>query len=139
MVKMADDCIFCKIVREEIPSSKVYEDKEILAFLDIMPVNKGHALVIPKQHFETLMDVPDDLLQKMVVALKKVSAAVLKGAGADGVSIAMSNYAAAGQVVPHAHMHVIPRLSSDGLKLWPQHKYDEGEIDSYAEKIKKAL
>ncbi len=136
---MAADCIFCKIVKGEAPSHKVYEDGQVLAFLDIRPVNKGHTLVIPKQHYETLMDIPGLVLQELAVALKKVASAVKKGTGAGGISINMSNGAVAGQVVPHAHIHVIPRMKDDGLKLWPQHEYEEGEIGKYAEQIKKAL
>ena len=133
------DCIFCKIIKGEIPSSKVYEDSNVLAFLDIGPVNKGHTLVIPKEHYETLFDVPDDLLKEVIVVVKKVSKAVKKGVEADGISLGMSNYKAAGQVVPHAHFHIMPRFSDDGLKLWPQGKYEEGEMDSYKEKIEAFL
>jgi histidine triad (HIT) family protein len=130
-----DDCIFCKIINGEIPSSKVYEDEEVFAFLDIGPVNKGHTLVIPKEHHETIVDIPDDLLHKVIVVVKKLSKAVKEGVGADGFNVLMSNHEAAGQVVPHAHFHIIPRLSSDGLKHWPHGKYDEGEMDSVKEKI----
>jgi histidine triad (HIT) family protein len=133
------DCIFCKIVKGEIPSEKVYEDDSVLAFLDIGPVNKGHTLVIPKKHYETLLDVPDELLGKVAVAVKKVSSAVKKATNCDGISIGMSNYKAAGQLVFHAHFHVMPRFANDGLRLWPQGKYSEGEMKRYGEKIRKAL
>ncbi len=133
------DCIFCKIIKGEIPSSKIFEDEKVLAFLDIGPVNKGHALVIAKEHHETLMDVPDELLKDMIVVVKNVSAAIMKAVQADGISLGMSNYEAAGQLVPHAHFHIMPRLKDDGLKLWPQGKYEEGEMDKYADNIRKAL
>ena len=133
------DCIFCKIVNGEIPSEKLYDDENVFAFLDIAPVNKGHALVIPKKHYETIFDVPDDELQKLAVAVKKVASAVKKAVNAEGVSIAMSNYKAAGQVVPHAHFHIMPRFENDGLKLWPQGKYEEGEMKQFGEKIRKTL
>lgn len=132
-------CVFCKIIKGEIPSSKVYEDKEVLAFLDIAPVSKGHTLVIPKRHFETIIDTPNELLGKVINAVKKLSPAVMKATGAEGISVAQSNYPAAGQVVPHLHFHIMPRFKEDGLRFWPKIQYEEGEINKVAEKIKKAL
>ena len=139
MIKLENDCIFCKIVKGEIPSSKIYEDNDVLAFLDLFPVHKGHTLVIPKEHHETLLDVPDELLKKLIVAVKKIVSAVKKGVNADGISLSMSNYKAAGQVVPHAHFHIMPRYENDGLKLWPQGKYEEGEMEEIKEKIAKEI
>ena len=133
------DCIFCKILKGEIPCSKIYENDKVLAFLDIMPVHKGHTLVIPKEHYETIIDIPEDLLKEVIVVLKKVSKAVKEGVNADGISIGQSNYKAGGQVVPHLHFHIMPRFENDGLKFWPQGKYEEGEMDSYKEKIVKFL
>lgn len=133
------DCIFCKIIKGEIPSSKVYEDEKVFAFLDIAPVNKGHTLVIPKEHYVNIFDMPEELLKDVSVAVKNISAAVQKGVNADGISLGMSNNSAAGQVVMHAHMHIMPRFKDDGLRLWPQGKYEEGEMQEYAEKIKGAL
>ncbi len=132
-------CIFCKIVAGEIPSAKVYETDKVLAFLDISPVSKGHALVIPRQHFATAMDLPDGLLQEIIVVVKKVAKAVMEATGAGGVNLALSNHEIAGQTVPHAHFHVIPRHAGDGLRHWPQGKYAEGEMKEYAEKIKVQL
>jgi len=134
-----DDCIFCKIIKGELPCSKLYEDDKVFAFLDIAPVNKGHALVIPKEHNETLMDMQDDILKEVSVVVKRLSAAIKKAVNADGISVGMSNYKAAGQLVPHAHFHIMPRFEDDGLKLWPQGKYEEEEMDSYREKIVGAL
>ncbi len=133
------DCIFCKLVKGEIPSSKVYEDKDVLAFLDIGPVNKGHTLVIPKKHYETIWDVPDKVLGAMMIKSKEISKAIEKALKADGVNIMMSNRKAAGQLVPHAHIHLIPRYQGDGFKHWPQGKYEEGEMKTYVEMIKKQL
>ena len=132
---MEDDCVFCKIVNGEIPCSKVYEDEKILAFLDISPVNKGHALVIPKKHFETLLDVPDDLLGDLMKAVKKVAKAVIKVAETDGFNLMQSNKTTAGQAVPHFHIHIIPRIDGDGLKHWPQGKYGRGEMEKFAKQI----
>ena len=134
-----EDCLFCKIVKGELPSSKLYEDEDTLAFLDIFPVNKGHSLVISKEHYETIFDVPADSLAKISLVMKNVADAVKKGVNADGISIAQSNGKDAGQVISHIHFHIIPRFKDDGLKLWPQGKYKEGEIDKYKETISKFL
>lgn len=130
-----EDCIFCKIVKGEIPCSKVYEDENIFAFLDIAPVHKGHTLVIPKKHFETILDIPEQELKELILAVKKVAIAVEKGVDADGFVVTMSNKKAAGQVVPHAHFHIIPRFEDDGLKHWPKIEYKEGELEEYKNKI----
>ena len=135
----SEACIFCKIIAGEIPCSKVYEDDSTVAFVDIAPINKGHMLVIPKEHHETLLDMPEDLMCKVLVVVKKIASAVKKATDCDGFNIGMNNYKAAGQLVPHAHFHVIPRFSGDGLKHWPAKKYEEGEEKEYAEKIKRAL
>ena len=83
-----EDCVFCRIVKGELPSSKVYENDKVLSFLDISPVNKGHALVIAKKHYKTIMDVPDDLLKEVIVAAKRVSKAVMDATGAGAEDIA---------------------------------------------------
>jgi histidine triad (HIT) family protein len=134
-----EECLFCKIVKGELPSSKIYEDEDTLAFLDLFPVNKGHSLVIPKEHYETIFDVPADSLAKISLVMKNVADAVKKGVNADGISIAQSNGKDAGQVIPHIHFHVMPRFKDDGLKLWPQGKYEEGEMDKFKEDISKFL
>lgn len=129
------DCIFCKIIRNEIPSSKIVEDDKLITFLDINPVNKGHVLVVPKEHLETLLDISDNLMKEMMVAAKKVAKSMRKALKADGINLGMNNFPAAGQVVMHAHLHVIPRFENDGLVHWPSKKYDEGEVDKIRELI----
>lgn len=133
------DCIFCKIIKGEIPCSRIYEDDKILSFLDIMPTNKGHTLVIPKEHYEGVTDLPDDLLKELMIAAKKISKAVIDGTKADGFNIGVNTKEAAGQVVMHAHLHIIPRFKGDGLKSWPTGKYEEGEADKIREDIVKFL
>jgi len=134
-----DDCIFCKIVKGEIPSSKVYEDEHVLAFLDIAHIQKGHTLVIPKNHFEILTDIPEEELNFLISATKKVAKAVEKGSEADGFIVSMNNRQVAGQEVPHAHFHIIPRYKDDGLKHWPKIEYEEGEMDKYKDKISESV
>ena len=136
---MSDECIFCKIIKGEIPCTKVYEDDNVFAFLDIGPVNKGHTLVMPKEHYETILDMPDELLCSVTKAVKKLSKAVKEGTGCGGLCILQNNFKISGQLVPHYHVHIIPRLETDELKHWPQGKYAEGEADEIAEKIKKVI
>lgn len=130
------DCVFCKIITGEVPSAKVYENDNVLAFLDINPVNPGHTLIIPKDHFENLSATPEDVLQELVVTSKKVAAAVLKAAGSGGFNLTVNNGAEAGQVVPHTHFHVIPRFNGDGHRLWAGKAYAAGEMEEMKEKIK---
>lgn len=131
-------CIFCKIITGELPSTKVYEDKNVLAFLDIKPVNPGHALVIPKRHYTNIHDMPDALVGKVAITAKKIADAILK-MGAKGVNIAMNNGEAAGQIVFHAHVHVMPRYGKDSFSLWVGKEYDGNERALVAERIRAAL
>ena len=135
-----EDCIFCKIAKGEIPSSKIYEDDSVLAFLDIAPINKGHALVIPKQHYVNILDLPEAEFHKIASAVKKVSAAVKKATNADGINVLQANEKAAGQDVMHFHAHVIPRFENDGSGFrWLKKEYSEGEMQALQEKIRNAL
>jgi len=130
------DCIFCKIIKGEIPSFKIYEDENVLAFLDIAPVNPGHTLIVPKKHFTNLEEIPEGELARLVVAIKRVGKAIKDGLGVEGYNVTENNGSIAGQIVPHLHFHVIPRRQGDGLKLWPQGRYQEGEAEEVAKKIK---
>ena len=130
------DCIFCKIIAGVIPSFKVYEDENVLAFLDIAPVNPGHTLIVPKKHFTNLEEIPEGELCKLAIAIKKIGKAVKDGLGVEGYNVMENNDPIAGQIVPHLHFHVIPRRSGDGLKLWPQGKYGPGEAEEAVKKIK---
>ena len=132
-----DDCIFCKIVKKELPCTKIYEDDMFLAFLDLYPVKKGHALVIPKEHYETLFDVPENILEKYLGVIKKVATAVMTGVGAKGINLGQANHKAANQAIPHIHFHIIPRIEGDGLGSWPQGKYEDKEMDEFKDKIMK--
>ena len=132
---MDGDCIFCKIVKKEIPADIVYEDNDFIAFMDIAPVNKGHVLLVPKKHYETFLDMPNDLISKGSVILKKVSEAVIKGTNAEGLNVTTNIYEAAGQLVKHTHFHIIPRWKNDGLKMWGAKKYEEGEMEEFRKKI----
>ena len=138
---MSESCIFCRLVRGEIPSARIYEDEHVLAFLDIGPIIKGHTLVIPKAHHDPLTALPADLLARVMQVVQRVAAAQLSGLGADGVNVHQSNGAAAGQVVPHVHFHVIPRFADDGHRWnWAARKYDSpDEMKALAGRLAAAL
>jgi len=113
---MSDEsCIFCKIVQKQAPSSLVYEDKEVMAFLDIRPLVEGHTLVIPKEHYATIFEAPEELIAHLHRIVKRISIAVRQVTKADGVSVIQQNGKAAGQEIFHLHVHVIPRF--EGQKL----------------------
>lgn len=136
MKPVDSDCIFCKIVAGEIPCAKVFESETCIAFLDIAPVNPGHALVLPKGHYPILTDVPVELGADLLDAMSRVSNAVMEATGADGLNLIQNNHEAAGQLVHHAHFHLIPRHEDDGLKLWSQSAYENmDEMGRLAEKI----
>ncbi len=134
------NCVFCKIVAGELPASKIYEDEKTLVFLSIGPINKGHALVIPKEHYKDCLDTPSELLAHLMQVAQKVARAVKLATGADGINFGINNGAAAGQLVFHTHLHIIPRFYNDGLHSWPDKEYkDIEEQEAMAQKIKKEL
>jgi len=135
------DCVFCKIVRGELPAVKIHEDGDAVVFMDIGPIVKGHLLVVPRAHYANMLETPSGLLAKLIVLVQKIAAAQQKALRADGVNIVQSNGKAAGQVVDHIHFHVIPRFASDGHHWnWKAQKYlDSMEMRSFGDKIKDVL
>jgi histidine triad (HIT) family protein len=133
------DCIFCKIIKGEIPSVKVYENHKVVAFLDINPVNPGHTLVVPKEHFENLLDSGEEILKEIMFTIKKVAWGLTKAFDLKGFNVGQNNGAVAGQIVPHLHWHIIPRFENDGLEPWHRKQYKEGEMVEIGEKIKKQI
>ena len=120
------NCLFCKIVAAEIPAAVVYEDDAILAFLDVGPLAEGHLLVIPRDHYAKLTDVPPARCAQVASALPFLGRAVLQVTGAEGFNVLVNEGRVAGQVVPHVHFHVIPRKSDDQLGYrWNAGKYPE--------------
>lgn len=133
-------CLFCKIAAKETSSEYVYEDEHTFAFLDIHPNNHGHTLVVPKQHFRNILDIEDGVFLRLMQTVKKISKAVKTAVSADGFNITMNNEPAAGQIVFHAHVHIIPRYKTDGLKVWHRKvPYKDAEIREVGEKIRKCL
>ena len=138
---MKSDCIFCKIVAGELPSTRVYEDADTLAFMDIGPVVKGHTLVIPKQHHDPLMATPPEVLKKLIVVVQKIAKAQVKGLGAIGINVTQANGRVAGQVVEHIHFHVIPRFADDmRARNWIPGAYDSSdELTRFGENIRREV
>ena len=133
------DCIFCRIAAGEMPAVRVLETPEVLAFLDIAPVNYGHTLVIPKAHYENLIELPDALWTAMGQACRRVAQALMATLSAQGFNLGMNNFEAAGQVVFHAHLHVIPRYYTDGHKLFAQESYKPGDREKTGEQLRRVL
>ncbi|KAF1982018.1 HIT-like protein [Aulographum hederae CBS 113979] len=127
-------CIFCKIIKGDIPSMKLFESDKTLAFLDIMPLSKGHSLIIPKHHGAKLTDIPDDQLAEVLAVTKKIAAAV----GAENYNILQNNGRLAHQEVDHVHFHMIPKPNeSEGLGIgWPATKPDQDGLKKYFEEVK---
>ena len=135
-----EDCIFCKIIAGKIPAAKIYEDEKIISFLDIMPANKGHCLVVPRKHAQTLIEMSEEDLVATVKAAKKIARALSLSFGNGSFNIVMNNGKEAGQLVNHAHIHLIPRFQKDRLRIkWSHLKYEGDEMNEYAEKIKKFI
>lgn len=134
------DCLFCRIVAGTIPAQIVLADDVAVAFLDVRPVFKGHVLVVPRDHYERLADLPASLVGPLFVRVQRVSAVMPTALGAQGSFVAVNNTVS--QSVPHFHTHVVPRTKGDGLRgfFWPRVRYaDEQEADGYARKLREAL
>lgn len=130
------DCIFCKIVAGDIPCHKLYEDELVLAFLDIMPLSRGHALIIPKGHYQTVDQVPDDVGAAIGRLIPRLSRAVMQACGAAAWNVLQNNGRAAHQAVDHVHFHIIPKFDDAGLGIgWDAGKLD----DDTAEQLKQAV
>jgi len=134
---MKDDCIFCKLANGVFPTNSIYEDECVKVILDAGPATKGHALVIPKEHYQDIFDIEDTTLANAMKVAKKVAARMVDVLNCDGVNIVQNNKEAAGQTVPHFHIHVIPRYKNDGQNiLWDPKEPDENEQKALCEKLK---
>ncbi len=134
------NCIFCKIVKGEIPSAKIFENDDVYAFLDIAPLADGHLLVIPKAHYATMADMPSELAGKLGSVLPMLANAVCKATGTVSCNIFQNNGRAAGQLVDHLHFHIVPRTPGDGIvKLGEQSPYPAGRMEKVTEAIKSSL
>lgn len=134
------DCLFCRIAAGEVPAHLVLDEPETVAFLDSRPVFKGHVLVMPREHFETLADLPAAGVGPLFGWVRRMSMALPAALGAQGSFVGLNNTVS--QSVPHLHVHVVPRTKGDGLRgfFWPRQKYDsEDEAAGYAQRIRDAL
>ena len=138
-VRMATGCVFCSIIAGETSADVVLDEPDFLAFLDARPVFKGHALLVPRTHVVTLLDLPASLRDGFLAAAQVLASAVVEGLGAQGSFVAMNNVVS--QSVPHLHLHVVPRTKGDGLRgfFWPRTRYADGEAADYADRLRAAV
>ena len=138
MVK--DDCIFCKIAKGEIPSATIYETSEFKVMLDVAPANKGHALIIPKEHFDNIFEIDGETAGKLFSLATVVARAIKEETDCDGMNIVQNNGEVAGQTVNHFHLHLIPRHKEDGINLtWKQNETKPEEQEALAKAIRKRI
>lgn len=134
------DCVFCRIVAGGLPAHRLFEDERVLAFLDIQPGTPGHALVIPKAHAESFFDLVAADRDAVFAAAQRLASALMAETGAEGLNLHQSNGAAAGQVVPHFHLHLLPRRRGDGLRgPWTPGTAAAEELAGLAERIARRL
>jgi len=138
------DCIFCKIVNKKVPSSQVYEDDMVIAFMDVQPVNAGHILIVPKKHAKLINDLDDNTVAHLAVISKKLNGAIRSsGLKVEAINHFMADGEVAGQEVAHVHLHVFPRFKNDGFGLKFPDKYSKlpprSDLEKAAKKIKAAL
>jgi histidine triad (HIT) family protein len=130
------DCVFCKIVAGRIPSARIWESAWAIAFLDIGPVALGHTLLVPREHFPTLGEMPPSLVSAVCGQLPALASAVQAASGGTGLNVLLNNGRSAGQVVEHVHFHLIPRHDGDGFRFtWPRLEYPASEMDQMRARI----
>jgi histidine triad (HIT) family protein len=135
------DCIFCKIIAGEIPAIKVLDEDKVLAFMDINPASRGHMLVVPKDHAENIFEISEGDFSAVMGAVKRCSGAVKEALGAEGITVLQLNGTASDQLVPHLHVHIMPRWENDGMSVsqWEMGKGDIEELETIARKIKQHI
>jgi histidine triad (HIT) family protein len=133
------DCVFCQIIKGEIPCHKIYEDDKVLIFLDIHPIKPGHSLVVPKKHFENFASTDNEYLFAVMAAAKKIAPAIMTAVKAPAFNLTTANGAESGQSVFHLHFHIIPRFSKTELKDWPEMEEEQLTKSQIVEEIKKNI
>lgn len=141
MARKGEECVFCKLAAGLIPAQRIYDDEDVIAFLDIAPANKGHVLVMPKKHYETFLDIPADELSKVMGVAQRIAGGVIKAMNADSFNLLLNDGRTAGRLVDHTHIHIIPRFSGDGVTAftWAKKDYAEGDMKDTASRIVKAI
>jgi histidine triad (HIT) family protein len=123
MNKSNEKCIFCKIINKSIPNAIIYEDEKFLVFLDRYPINYGHALLIPKDHFETILEMPLNLVGEMYSLVPQIAKSIINTIDGNGFNVSQNNGRSANQIIPHVHVHIVPRFSLEKVKgQWPMRK-----------------
>jgi histidine triad (HIT) family protein len=137
MQRTNEKCIFCKIINKTIPNAIIYEDDIFLAFLDKYPINYGHSLLIPKEHFNTILEMPTNLVGKMYSLVPHISRVIINTIDGNGFNVSQNNGRSANQIIPHVHVHIVPRFSIEKIKgQWPMRKIANiEELKNLAEKI----
>jgi len=137
---MNQDCIFCEIVEGDAPAWKVYEDEHFVAFLNINPATKGHILVVPKEHYPQLLDLPEHELKHIMKVVQEVADSVIEATDADGFNVLQSNNPVAGQEIFHMHFHIIPRYHGDSVEIdWEEGELSEEEAEDLLKGIKDCM
>ena len=135
-----DNCIFCKIANGEIPSATLYEDEEFRVILDLGPASKGHALILPKEHYRNLYDIDEEVVAKAMILAKKMVNKLTKVLDCDGYNIVQNNEECAGQSVFHFHMHLVPRFIKDTVTVtWVPGQSDNEELDRLSKALRKRI
>ena len=144
MQTLNHNCIFCQIVTKNLPNAIIYEDEKFLAFLDRYPINYGHSLIIPKVHFDNILEMPPDLVGEMYTLVPHIARAIINSINGNGFNVSQNNGRSANQIIPHVHVHIIPRFLLEKNKgQWPMRKIanmDELKdlANSIIEKIKRS-
>lgn len=137
---MKEDCIFCKIANGLISSATIYENSDFKVILDVSPATRGHALILPKEHFDNIFDMDSDTAAKLFGLASASARAMKKELLCDGLNIVQNNGAIAGQTVSHFHMHLIPRYENDNVKIeWEHLEFSTSELNDIANRIKKEI
>ncbi|SFG14724.1 HIT family protein [Oribacterium sp. WCC10] len=134
-----DNCIFCKLANGDIPTTTLYEDEKYRVIFDASPASKGHVLIIPKEHYEDLTELPDEIAAGVMPLARKIGTAMKQAIGAKGFNVVQNNGEAAGQTVHHFHTHIIPRYGNDEMILWKPGTTDAEELKKTCESLKQAL
>ncbi len=137
MNKSNEKCIFCKIINKSIPNAIIYEDEKFLVFLDRYPINYGHALLIPKDHFNTILEMPLNLVGEMYSLVPQIAKSIISTIDGNGFNVSQNNGRSANQIIPHVHVHIVPRFSIEKIKgQWPMRKIANiEELKILADKI----
>jgi histidine triad (HIT) family protein len=141
MDEVNGNCIFCRIIQKDIPNAIIYENDKFLAFMDKYPINHGHTLIVPKQHYGNILEMPAELVGEMYSLIPRLANAITSVIESDGFNINQNNGKSANQIVPHVHVHIVPRYSAEKVKgQWPTRKIAKmQELQNLAQKITESL